>query len=229
MAITKKGALAVTAKLDETANLIQANATALGIPVKYAKDFAYRCDLLAGLVEKNAGLQRDKAGKLITALTGGDEPQQPGKFDPEVIGEEKGGPLEQEPDEPYMNAEFTQQEQRELRESVEGGEIGPDKTKDEEQAPRAGIQASLELGQAAQAIQNNSKNASGELANAMRDMGNALLSLQANVLTGKAPVEKAAKVIEGCNRILPHVASADAATAPKLVRMASIVTKLANA
>lgn len=220
MAITKKGALAVTAKLDDLATVIQKHASALGITSRIAKDFAYRCDLLSDHIEKQAGLKQ--------ALTGGDEPEQPGEFDPEVIGEEQAGPLEQEPDEPYMGAEFTQQEHRELRESVEGGEIGPDRTKDEQQAPKAGIQASLELGKAALAL-HGQKVASAPLAAALADMSGSLLTLQAKVLTGKVPVEKAAKVIEAVGRVLPHVASANAETAPKLAKMAGIVTKLANA
>ncbi|OHD24544.1 MAG: hypothetical protein A2Y38_08805 [Spirochaetes bacterium GWB1_59_5] len=221
MAIDKKGALALTANLDNLASVIQIKYAALGITERIAKDFAYRCDLLSDHIERTAGLKRQ-------ALTGDDPVLEPG-FNPELISEEKAGPLEQDADEKYMDQEFTQQEKRELRESVEGGEIGPDKTKDEEQAPRAGIQASLDLGDAAIAVQASSKGATGELATSLGAMGTSLLKLQAKVLQGQAPATKAAKVVEAASRLIPHLAVITPETAPKLARMASIVTKLANA
>ena len=44
-------------------------------------------------------------------------------FDPTEISEVEGGPLEQEPDESYMGAEFTQQEFHELGDKQESGDL----------------------------------------------------------------------------------------------------------
>ena len=48
----------------------------------------------------------------------------PHNFDPEEIGKEDAGPLEDEPDEAFMKSEFTQQENRELRERQQDGDLG---------------------------------------------------------------------------------------------------------
>ena len=49
-------------------------------------------------------------------------------FPAEDIGEKKSGPLEKQPDESYMAGEFTQQENSELREKQQGGNLAsPDK------------------------------------------------------------------------------------------------------
>jgi len=49
-------------------------------------------------------------------------------FDANAIGDEHSGPYKQEPDESYMSGEFTQQENKELREKQEAGQIpGVDK------------------------------------------------------------------------------------------------------
>jgi len=115
--ITKKGARQVTADLDKLATLFQDQWEALGIPQKIAKDFAYRCDMLSDAIEKRAG------------------------FDPSQIGEETSGPQEGDSDESYMNQQFSQQENRELRERQEGGDLGATPNP-EEQTPTPGVQAS---------------------------------------------------------------------------------------
>ncbi len=131
--ISKKGALEVTATLDRLANLFQSEASALGVPSRVAKDFALRCDMLSDHLERRAGLKR----KALTE----DDPVKESGFDPEEIGAEVGGPLEAiDSDEPFMKGEFTQQENRELRERVSDGDLGPD-TNPEPQAPSAGKQA----------------------------------------------------------------------------------------
>jgi len=151
-------------------------------------------------------------------------------FNPEEIGVEKSGPLEEDADEAsYMKDQFSQQENRELRETVEGGDIGPDKIKPEEQKPRPGVQASLDLNKTFMALTASSKNATGELATVLGEMGNSMLTLQAGIIEGTADVQKAAKVVQAASRIIPHVASISEKDAPKLARMASIVVQLASA
>jgi len=123
--ITKKGALEVTGTLDRLATLFQREFAALGVPQRVAQDFMSRCDKLADHIERQAGL---KVGT---------------DFPADDIGEEKAGPLEDEPDEPYMKGEFSQQENRELRERVEKGELGPDRITTEPQTPTQGVQAGM--------------------------------------------------------------------------------------
>jgi hypothetical protein len=67
MSISKKGALQVTADLDRLANVFVEEAGRLGVPVKIAEDFAKRCDALAEVVEKSAGILRDADGNIVTA------------------------------------------------------------------------------------------------------------------------------------------------------------------
>ena len=122
--LTKKGARQVTADLDRIATLFQDEWHTLGIPKHIAHDFALRCDMISDAVERTAA-----------ASNGG--------WDPEQIGEEVGGPLVQDPDEPFMRGEFTQQEKRELRERVQSGDLGPTKTVPEPQSPTPGVQASF--------------------------------------------------------------------------------------
>ena len=143
--LTKKGAQAVTGDLDRIATLFQQDYATLGVPQEIAEDFALRCDKLADYVEGQVGIKRQ-------ALTEYDPVKEPG-FDPEEIGEDKAGPLEDEPDESFMKGEFSQQENRELRERVEDGSISGVKT--EPAAPRPGVQAALEdLTKAAHGINN---------------------------------------------------------------------------
>ena len=134
--MTKKGALAVTSALDNIASLFQQDFATLGVPLHIAKDFAYRCDLLADRVERTAGLKRE-------ALTELDVNKEQG-YNPEEIGEEVGGPLEGDGDEPFMKGEFTQQENRELRERVQDGDLGMTTNLDP-QNPTSGKQASARL------------------------------------------------------------------------------------
>jgi hypothetical protein len=134
--MTKKGAMQVTSALDNLAQLFESDHGVMGIPVKVAKEFALRCDMLSDFIEREAGIKKE-------ALTGDDPVKEPG-FNPEEVGEEKKGPLEDEPDEGYMKGEFSQQENRELRERVEDGDLGPNKTVDEPQKPQPGKQGAEE-------------------------------------------------------------------------------------
>ncbi len=66
--------------------------------------------------------QRSKLLGLVTASL------KSAKWDPKQIGEEKPGPLKKQPDESYLDGEFTQQEFLELREKQQGGNLAsPDK------------------------------------------------------------------------------------------------------
>jgi hypothetical protein len=128
--MTKKGARQVTDDLDKIANLFQNEWEALGVPQHIASDFALRCDMVSDAVERTAGVSRE-----AEASNGG--------WDAEQIGEEVSGPEVQEPDEPYMRQEFSQQENRELRERQQAGDLGPTKTTLEPQTPTPGVQASF--------------------------------------------------------------------------------------
>jgi hypothetical protein len=139
--LTKKGAKAVTSRLDQIANDIQKHHVNWGVPEKLAADFAYRCDLLSDYLEKQAGITREK--QALTEYDPVDEPKAIGGEDPEQIGEEHGGPLRQDTDEAFMRQEFTQQENRELRERQEDGDLGT-QTNLEPQKPTPGKQADLD-------------------------------------------------------------------------------------
>jgi len=114
--LTKKGALEVTGTLDRLATLLHEERETLGIPERVAADFIHKCDLLGDHIERKAGINP----VTKKALDGDDPVKEPG-YDPEQVGEEKSGPEEQEPDEPYMDGHFSQQENRELRDKVEDG------------------------------------------------------------------------------------------------------------
>jgi len=134
--ISKKGAKSVVAQLERVAELFQTEHETLGINEKAALDFAYRCDLLSDVIEKNAGFEKESLSEF--------DPVKEQGFNPEEIGKEDSGPLQKEPDEAYMNSQFSQQENRELRERQESGEI--EKTKEgnpilDEQNPQSGKQA----------------------------------------------------------------------------------------
>jgi len=152
MALTKKGALLITRDLDRVATVITREAKELGIPDKVATGFAEWCDRLADRIEATAGIDpKDTAAKealLKQALSGEpaaktDYPFDKGKtYDGEEIGKEQSGPQEGDADESYMRGEFTQQENRELREKQEGGQISGVNT--DPRGPRPGVQAALD-------------------------------------------------------------------------------------
>lgn len=137
--LTKEGAQRVTSRLDEIATDIQKNHADWGIPEKIATDFAMRCDLLSDAMEKMAGITR----QALTEYDPVNEPTAIGGEDPEQIGKEVGGPLRQDADERYMPGEFSQQENRELRERQEDGDLGV-KTNLEPQKPTPGKQGNID-------------------------------------------------------------------------------------
>lgn len=106
--VTKKAALNITAHLDRLANLVHHEASALGIDSELASRFIHACDCVSDAVDKKAGIVR-KAD-----------------FDPAGIGGEVSGPLENGAVTPApLKGEFTQQENRELREKLQSGNVSP--------------------------------------------------------------------------------------------------------
>jgi hypothetical protein len=95
---------------------------------------ATRNDLIriAGKLSKGDARRR----KLLGLLKDAD-------FNPGEIGELESGPLQDEPDEPYMDDQFTQQEFQELGDKQESGQLG-DMTPDEGEAKMAGAKTAAE-------------------------------------------------------------------------------------
>jgi hypothetical protein len=212
MQMTKKGAKSVTAALDQLANLFQADHETLGVPQRIATDFAYKCDLLSDTIEKQAGLPR-------RALTELDVNKEQG-FDPEVIGEEVSGPLEGDSDEPFMKAEFTQQENRELRERVQDGDLGM-KTNPEEQAPQAGKQASVNsrLASACGDLMKASANVPNAIvSNSIAKLASAAMAIHLNHQAGLISTARAERTLTALGHVLSVVASNK-----DLAKVASIV------
>lgn len=146
MSLTKKGALLITRDLDRIATVVTSEAKTLGIPEKVATGFSEWCDRISDRIERTAGIDpadvAAKAALLKQADVKTDYPFDKGKtFDGTEIGREQGGPMQSEADEPYMKGEFSQQENRELREKQEGGQLPGVNT--EPRGPRSGVQASL--------------------------------------------------------------------------------------
>lgn len=204
--LTKKGALAVTADLDRLANLLQAEHETLGIPQNIARDFAYRADLLSDAIEKKAG------------------------FDPAEIGKEKAGPLEQmDSDEPFMQGEFTQQENRELREVQESGKMPG--VVDAPRSPASGRQAGSfdTFGRQAAASQLDTAGATlsraasenPKVAAGLTRLASKVLSLKANVLEGSASPDQVSQALGAVRQLLPHVGAEDQNKVAHLLALAS--------
>lgn len=129
--ITKKGARNVTRTMERLADLMEKDFGVLGIPQHIAADASRRLDLLSDAIERHAGINPQDT-RTKQALDG---------FNAEMIGQEKSGPLEMETDEPFMKGEFSAQENRELREKQEAGDL-PDGSP-EPRPPKAGVQAAF--------------------------------------------------------------------------------------
>lgn len=222
---TKKGALAVAAAHDQLANLYQTDYAALGIPARIAMDFAYRNDLLADYIMREAGINPKNA-----------------QFNPAEIGVGVSGPSEFDADEPWMKGEFTQQENRELREDQEGGDLGF-KVVD---GPQAGKQASFEvMGRRAavrqvvaaektvhEAALNVAGSKNRSLVAGLTNLAASLMRIQAGIISGTASATKVASVLNTVSKIMPHVAAAevedDEDEVKKVARMISIALKVAK-
>lgn len=117
MALTRKEALKLAGILDFAADSIQKQADDLGLTEKIANDFCGRCDAISDFVERSANIKRDKTGALM--LQAGET-----VWDPNQIGVEQSGPGVQDPDEAFMKGQFSSQENRELSDRQEAGDLG---------------------------------------------------------------------------------------------------------
>lgn len=132
--MNKQSALKVSNQLDHIATLFENSFKSLGVPEKIAKDFSYRCDLLSDTIEQNFGIDKQ-------ALDGLDPVLEPG-FNPDDIGREVGGPLEDQGEHSWIDGEFSRQEHRELRDLQESGDMSS--VQEDPRAPIPGKQANEE-------------------------------------------------------------------------------------
>jgi len=216
--------------LDAAADLVAKNAASAGIDPKIAGKFAYQCDLLSDYMAKAAGINLAK----LAASRMADE-------DPSQIGEEKSGPKEQEGDEPFMSHEFTQQENRELREKVQNKELGSDRISPEQQTPRPGVQAALANGTKLAALFLDVNSAATRCASSDNEdvkalgkklaaAGISVLAFQTRLLEGSESHERIAMVTRAAAHVLPHVAKdVPVAAAGKLARMVDIFAGVTSA
>jgi hypothetical protein len=228
--------------LDAVAGDILKNAALYGVKPEIAQKFAFQCDLLADHIAKRAGVDLKKLAAQRKQGLSGDDVFNEGTlgFNPEEIGEEVGGPVEQEPDEPYMGDHFTQQWNRELREKQEAGEVSGGNGSPEMQTPKPGVQANLDVGSKLASLYMDINSAAGRCASAkdpgvkllgkhLASAGLGVLQFQARVLEGSESKERVASVLSAAGHVIPHLAGeVSPAAAEKLARMTSILTKLAQ-
>ena len=227
--ITKQAAEHTGNVLDAAAEIVTANAKAAGINPKIAEKFAYQCDLLSDHMANAAGIDLSK----LAASRQADE-------DPSQIGEEKSGPKEQEADEPYMKGEFTQQENRELREKVQDGDLSNKGISPEPQAPRPGVQAALENGTKLAALFIDINKAATRCAASDHDPVKALgeklagsgievLSFQTRLLKGSESPERVAVLTRAAAHVMPHLAGdVPVVAAQKLAHMVDVFAGIAR-
>lgn len=139
--LTRRGARNVTADLDRLANLFQHRFEVLGVPQKFAMDFAWKCDVLADHIEKHAlkieAEQAKAAGeeeakkeasskkKAQDDETGLSVDHGESGFDANAIADQTTGPQEiLPPVESWMSDFFKQNWFQQLREKQQGGDIG---------------------------------------------------------------------------------------------------------
>jgi hypothetical protein len=139
--ISKTAATQSGVLFDRAANHAERLASQGIISEDLARKFAFQCDMISDHVARQAGL--DIASIAKQALTGEDvyDESKLG-LDPDFIGEEVSGMIEGDGDEPYMIDEFTQQENRELRQLQEGGGMGS-RVNADPRRPMPGRQAAL--------------------------------------------------------------------------------------
>jgi len=240
--LSKQAAHNAGETLDKAADLILNIAKAAGIKPEIAQKFAYQCDLLSDHIAKSAGVNVAKlAVQRKQGLTGDDVFDEGAHIgeDPEIIGEEKAGPKEKEGDEPYMDGHFSQQENRELREKQEGGEL-PDGSP-ERQTARPGVQAALENGKKLAALYLDINGAATRCASseheAVKTLGTKLaaagldvLQFQTRLLEGSESPDRLAALTTAAAHVLPHLAAdVPPVAAEKLARMTEIFAGLAKA
>ncbi len=241
--LDKKAALGAGNLYDRTADMTMALAKAGHLKPEIARKFAYQCDLLSDHFAKAAGIDITKmAASRKQALDGDDVFNESTLgFNPEEIGEETAGPNEQETDEAYMDDHFSQQENRELRETVEDNDLGPDKTKDERQTPKPGVQAALAQGQKLAALYLDinqaatrcaaSKDAGVQaLGTKLASAGLDVLQFQTRLLEGSENGDRLTALTKAAAHVMPHLANdVPPAAAEKLARMVGIFSGLAKA
>jgi len=140
-----------------------------------------------------------------------------------------------------MSGEFSQQENRELREKQEGGELGMDKISPEQQTPKPGVQAALANGQKLAALYMDINKAATKCASsddeAVKSLGEKLaaagidvLSFQTRLLEGTESTDRMAALTQAAAHVLPHLAAdVPPVAAAKLARMTDIFAGLAQA
>jgi len=229
--LSKQAAQDAGNTLDKAADLVTELSKLAGVKPEVAAKFAMQCDLFSDHFAKVAGID---IAKLAAERKLADE-------DPSQIGEEKSGPKEQEGDESYMSGEFTQQENRELRERQEKGELGPGVTTTEPQSPTPGVQASLETGSKLASLYMDINTAATRFASvendAVKGLGTRLaaaglnvLQFQARAMEGSESPERVAALVAAAGHMLPHVASeVSPEAAAKLAAMADILSGVAKA
>jgi len=224
--------------LDAAASDIMKNAAVYGIKPEIAKKFAYQCDLLADHIAKRAGVDIKKLAEQRKKGLSGDDVFDEGTlgFDPEEIGVEVPGPVEQDSDEPYMGDHFTQQWNRELREKQEDGELPAGSP--EVQAPQVGVQASLATGSKLASLYLDINSAATRCAGSpdkgvkllgkhLASAGLNILQFQTRVLEGSESAAHVAAIVTAAGHVLPHLAGeVSPVAAEKLARMAFILTGL---
>lgn len=232
--LTKKGALHLTDDIDRVANVLVAEHKTLGISQKFATALAYNLDTASGQIERAAGIQREANGKLVTAIDGFDPVKEQG-FDPEDIGVEQAGPLVGDADESYMKGEFSQQENRELREKVETGDINSAKADPDPQAPQPGKQAGWLLKAADMLSVVSAKTVGSPIGKSAAAMAKDLLSIRAALIAGRDGGQ-ATRALKAAADVVPHlhalVNGKQAGDTAKLERLAalgaSVIGKLAG-
>lgn len=242
--LTKQAALNAGDIFDKAAETAKKLAQMGVITDDIHKKFAYQCDLLSDHTARRAGI--DVRALAKQALTG-DDVFDEGKHigeDPEQIGEEKSGPKEQEGDESYMNSEFSQQENRELREKQQGGELGNDHISPDQQSPTPGRQAAdvtaaleqrqklaslyLDINKAAARCASSESEALKGLSSKLAKAGINVLQFQTRLMEGSESDERVAGLVRAAGHVLPHLASdVPEAAASKLARMVDLVAGFA--
>jgi len=252
--LTAAVAMKIGADFDKVANLVTHMHEVLGIPEKIAMDYARRTDYLSSLIERNAGLDpRNKQALTEDPNLKVDYPVKPG-FDPEEIGEEVSGTLEGDADEKsYMGDNFSQQENRELRERQEGGDLAKLQVIDDEQSSTPGRQATLDetlskfkgtqLRTFISQLESDYQAASGKLGGTRRgdlrsiagglayiahNLGKAASALEDDdTIVGNYTRQGIQRVAAAANEVLPHVQGDIAETdIPKLAQLVDAVADI---
>lgn len=237
--LTKKAAVNAGGVLDNAADLVTKLGNQGHIHPEIAKKFAYQCDLLSDHLARKAGVDPRQLAKF--ALTG-DDVFNEGVLgeDPEMIGEEKSGPLEGDADEDYMGGQFSQQERRELREKVETNELSNSGISPDEQSPRPGIQASMAQGREISALMVDLQNAASKCAShrnpevkalgtKLAHTGLQVLQFQTRLMQGSETQERVTGLLRSAGHVLPHFNNdLSPAWTPKLARMVELLAQTAR-